>query len=120
MRVGAVIGQAVTRLSAEEADLPEAVANGARIATAFNVPLGCVTCSVETMDRRANPNLRITLLTLGVGVTAVAVAQLLAGPLRTLISHWSAFSLSTRGKSHEWIGTRRTQFRFFASWMTKA
>jgi H+/Cl- antiporter ClcA len=80
MRVGAVIGQAVTRLSAEEADLLEAVANGARIATAFNVPLGCVTCSVETMDRRANPNLRITLLTLGVGVTAVAVAPLLVGP----------------------------------------
>jgi CIC family chloride channel protein len=81
MQIGAVIGQAVgvvTRLSAEEADLLMAAAKGAGIATAFNAPLGCAAYSVETMIRRAN--LRITLLTLGVGATAVAVARLLVGP----------------------------------------
>ena len=80
-QIGAVIGHAVgalTRLPAQEADLLTAAAKGAGIATAFNAPLGCAAYSVETMIRRAN--LRITLLTLGVGAIAVAVARLLVGP----------------------------------------
>lgn len=80
IQMGGAIGRLTSRLlrlSASDADLLMAATGGAGVATMFNSPLGCAAYTVETVLKRVD--LRISLTVLGAGATAVGVSRLLTG-----------------------------------------
>jgi CIC family chloride channel protein len=80
IQMGGAIGRLTSRLlrlSASDADLLMAATGGAGVATMFNSPLGCAAYTVETVLKRVD--LRISLIALGSGATAVGVSRLLTG-----------------------------------------
>lgn len=80
IQMGGGAGRLVSRLlrlPQSDADLLAAATGGAGVATMFNSPLGCAAYVVETVLKRVD--LRISLIALGAGATAVGVSRLLTG-----------------------------------------
>ena len=80
IQMGGAIGRLTSRLlrlSASDADLLIAATGGAGVATMFNSPLGCAAYTVETVLKRVD--LRLSLTVLGAGAAAVGVSRLLTG-----------------------------------------
>jgi CIC family chloride channel protein len=80
IQMGGAIGRLTSRLlrlRSSDADLLMAATGGAGVATMFNSPLGCAAYTVETVLKRVD--LRISLTVLGAGATAVGVSRLLTG-----------------------------------------
>ncbi len=80
IQMGGAVGRIVSRLvglNRSDHELLMAATGSAGIATMFNSPLGCAAYTVEAVLKRVD--LRISLVTLGAGAIAVAVARVLLG-----------------------------------------
>jgi CIC family chloride channel protein len=100
IQMGGAVGHLVSRLTGlrrPDHELMMAATGSAGVATMFNSPLGCAAYAVETVIRRVD--LRISLTVLGIGAIAVGVSRLFTGQ----VVNFSVGQLTAYQSWHLWL-----------------